>query len=44
MHTNYLQAILDEGGNPEECLIIPSGGMSKSVTRKNGGTYAFLYI
>ncbi|XP_011699117.1 PREDICTED: SAFB-like transcription modulator isoform X2 [Wasmannia auropunctata] len=31
------KAILDEGENPEEYLIIPSGGPSKIIPRKNGG-------
>ncbi|XP_012529586.1 SAFB-like transcription modulator isoform X2 [Monomorium pharaonis] len=32
------KAILDEGENPEEYLIIPSGGQSKVIPRKNSGT------
>jgi len=32
------KAILDEGKNPEEYLIVPSGGPSKIIPRKNGGT------
>ncbi|XP_020287074.1 SAFB-like transcription modulator isoform X2 [Pseudomyrmex gracilis] len=31
------KAILDEGKNPEEYLLIPSGGNCKSVSRKNSG-------
>ncbi|XP_014468440.1 PREDICTED: SAFB-like transcription modulator [Dinoponera quadriceps] len=31
------KAILEEGGNPEECLIIPSGGTCKTNLRKNDG-------
>ncbi|XP_032681408.1 scaffold attachment factor B2 [Odontomachus brunneus] len=29
------KVILDEGENPDECLIIPSGGISKTASRKN---------
>ncbi|XP_024886003.1 SAFB-like transcription modulator [Temnothorax curvispinosus] len=32
------KAILDEGKNPEEYLIVPSGGSSKIIPRKNGGS------
>ncbi|XP_011864413.1 PREDICTED: SAFB-like transcription modulator isoform X2 [Vollenhovia emeryi] len=31
------KAIQDEGKNPEEYLIVPSGGSSKIIPRKNGG-------
>ncbi|XP_077276590.1 uncharacterized protein LOC143905213 isoform X2 [Temnothorax americanus] len=31
------KAILDEGKNPEEYLIVPSGGSSKIIPRKNDG-------
>lgn len=32
-----LQAILDEGEDPDEFLIIPSGGSNKISPRKNSG-------
>ncbi|XP_012060500.1 PREDICTED: SAFB-like transcription modulator [Atta cephalotes] len=31
------KAILDEGGNPEEYLIVPSGGPPKIIPKRNGG-------
>ncbi|XP_011056189.1 PREDICTED: SAFB-like transcription modulator isoform X1 [Acromyrmex echinatior] len=31
------KAILDEGGNPEEHLIVPSGGPPKIIPKRNGG-------
>jgi len=35
---------LDEGENPEEYLIVPSGGPSKIIPKKNGGTYFYISL